>query len=160
MTFPVAPELFDVLTAYVDDIRAGKIKPTPSIGDTSPALTFCENFYAQFFQNRLQKPITTFTLQAKEDAIRILLSVKDKVPAEVTLLITWFEKLCDDYADILALGYGTGTRMTFYNFHNKYLLTLLDRAAAWAKVESFPEIENKARKALEDLRQALQSIPQ
>jgi len=159
MTLPVAPQLFDVLTAYIDDIRAGKIKPTPSIGDTSPALTFCENFYAQFFQNRLQKPITTFTPQAKEDAIRIRLTMKDKGPAEVILLITCFEKLCDDYADILALGYGTGTRMTFYNFHSKYLLTLLERAASWANVEKYPEIEHEARKALDDLRQALPSIP-
>ena len=159
MTLPVAPQLFDILTAYVENIRAGKIRPTPSIGNTSPALTFCENFYAQFFQNRLQKPITTFTPQAKEDAIRIRLAMKDKVPAEVILLITWFEKLCDDYADILALGYGSGTRITFYNFHNKYLLTLLERAASWANVEKYSEIENEARKALDDLRQALPSIP-
>jgi len=160
MTLPVAPQLFEVLTIYVDNIRAGKIKPTPSIGDTSPALTFCENFYAQFFQNRLQKPITTFTSQAKEDAIRILMAIKGKAPVEVVQLIAWFERLCDDYADILALGYGTGTRKTFYDFHNKYLVTLLERAAAWANVEKFPEIETVARKALDDLRQALPSIPQ
>jgi hypothetical protein len=60
MSLPVAPELFDVLTQYAQDMKQGKIKPVPSAGSTSPALTFCENFYAQFFQNRLNTEIRQF----------------------------------------------------------------------------------------------------
>ena len=59
MTLPVAPELFDVLVEYAKEIEQGKVKPA-RLASTSPALTFCDNFYAQFFQNVLGREITSF----------------------------------------------------------------------------------------------------
>jgi hypothetical protein len=92
MSLPVAPELFDVLIQYAEDMKQGKIKAAPSVGSTSPALTFCENFYAQFFQNRLHTEIKQFTLMAKQSAIRLRLEIKDKNgPSVVIQLITWYE---------------------------------------------------------------------
>lgn len=159
MTLPVAPELFNVLTLYAKDMEEGKIKPTPSLGSTSPALTFCENFYAQFFQNRLNKEIKQFTPEAQKTAIRLRLEIKDKKgPVAVILLVTWYEKLCDIYSSVLALGYGVGSKAVFLDFHNNYLLTLLERASAWAVDEKYPDIEQKAQEALKGLRKGLQSI--
>jgi hypothetical protein len=160
MTLPVAPELFDVLTQYAKDIEQGNVQPTPSLGATSPALTFCENFYGQFFQNRLSQPIEHFDLGAKKTAVRLRLEVKDKNgPPVIIQLITWFEKLCDIYPNVLALGYGVASKAVFFDFHANYLLTLLERVSSWAKVENYPAIEQKAESSLYELGKALQSIP-
>jgi hypothetical protein len=160
MTSPVvAPELFDVLIDYAKDIQQGKIKPTRLVS-TSPALTFCDNFYAQFFQNELGQEITSFSSDAKKIAVQCRLEVKDKGGLINTIqLITLFEKLCDDYPDILALAYGTGTKTAFLNFHNNYLLRLLERASAWAEAKKYSDIQGKAGLALSALRNALKSIP-
>jgi hypothetical protein len=111
MTLPVAPELFDVLSQYARDIQQGKVRSTPALGATSPALTFCENFYAQFFQNRLGQPIEHINLESKKTAVRLRLEIKEKNgPVVVIHLITWYENLCDIYPSVLALGYGIGTK--------------------------------------------------
>jgi len=160
MTLPVAPELFDILSQYAKEIEQGKIKPSPAMGATSPALTFCENFYAQFFQNRLGQKIEHFNLEAKKAAIELRLKIKEANGASTIIqLITWYEKLCDMYPNLLALGYGGGSRATFFDFHNNYLLTLLERASAWAQSENFLDIEQKAKATFSEMQKALKSIP-
>ena len=162
MTLPVAPELFDVLGSYTEDIEAGKITPTPKLASTSPALTFCENFYAQFFQNVAHQEITAFNNDTKKEAVRLRLRMKKtktpKTPAATIQLITWFEKLCDIYPNVLALGYGGGSTVAFVGFHKDYLLVLLDRISAWAKVFKYTDIERKATSAVSDLRKAIKTI--
>src|SRR5271165_5473400 len=106
MTLPVAPELFDVLLQCAKDAKKGKVK---SGGETSAALTFCENFYAQFFQNRMRHQIERFDRAAKESAIRLRMEVKEKKgPKVIVLLILWYEKLCEILHGILALEYEEG----------------------------------------------------
>jgi hypothetical protein len=159
MTLPVAPELFDVLIEYAKDLADGKFKPA-RLASTSPALTFCDNFYAQFFQNELGREITSFDGEAKKLAVQCRLEVKDKGGLASTIqLITWFEKLCDLYPDVLALGYGAGTKTEFLKFHNEYLLPLLERASAWAEASNYAEIRGKAGLTLAALQKALKSIP-
>jgi hypothetical protein len=156
MKLPVAPELFDLLTNYAKEIEKGKIKPTPTLGSTSPALTFCENFYAQFFQNALKKEIIQFNLEA---AVRLRLEIEDEHGSPAILqLVYWYEKLCDIYPNVLQLGYSVGTKTTFVDFNNDYLLKLLERASKWAAEENYPAIEQKAQKALKELRKALQAL--
>jgi len=160
MSLPIAPELFDVLTEYANNIAQGKVKATPSLGATSPALTFCENFYSQFFQNRLRKPIEHINLAAKQSAVRLRLELKEtKAPLAVIQLITWFEKLCEIYPNVLALSYGVASKFAFFDFHENYLLTLLERTAAWARVEKHAGLEEKASASLVQLKEALHSIP-
>jgi hypothetical protein len=159
MNPPVAPELFDVLSQYAKDIEQAKVKQTRYLASTSPALTFCENFYAQFFQNRLGKVIERFSLEQKKAAVRIRLEIKDKNGSQVIIrLITLYEKLCDIYPDVLALGYARASKATFLDFHNNYLLPLLDRVAAWAQAENYADIEQKAKLTSSELGKALESI--
>ncbi len=84
MTLPVAPELFDVLSQYAKDIEQGRVEPG-SEGATSPALTFCQNFYAQFFQNRMARPIQRFNDQALKTAVRLRLEVKAQNGSKVII---------------------------------------------------------------------------
>jgi hypothetical protein len=158
MTMPVAPELFDILLLYAKDITSGKVIPSQSRASSSPALTFCENFYAQFFQNELGKEIQTFGSESKKDAIRLRLRLAGSHQPSATLqLITWFEKLCDIYPNVLALGYGGGTRAAFVRFHKEYVLTLLERICAWAVGAGYREVDEKSGQALLALRAALKA---
>ena len=62
----VAPELFDRLVEYAGEVERNK--------ETSSAPTdFCDNFYAQFFQNRMKQEITGFGNAAKEKALKVIL---------------------------------------------------------------------------------------
>ena len=74
-------------------------------------------------------------------------------------LLTSFEKLCEEHPNILALGYGVAGKAIFFEFHNDYLVKLLNRVAAWAQAENYAEIEQKAQLSLAGLKKALQLIP-
>jgi len=158
MSLPVKPRLFDILEKYAKDLERGRIKPG-RLAVTSPALVFCENFYAQFFQNELAHEIKALTQDAKAEAVRLRLSLKkQRAPRATIQLVTWFEKLCDIYPNVLALAYGGGTKASFVNFHSSYLITLVERAAAWSKTKGYVRIEVKAENTLKTLRRALAKV--
>lgn len=158
MTSPVSAGLFDILLAYANDITSGKVIPSKSRASTSPALTFCENFYAQFFQNELGSEIQTFGPESKKDAIRLRLRLTaSNEHTETIQLITWFEKLCDIYPNVLALGYGGGTSAAFVRFHKEYLIMLLERICAWAAVSGYQDVKDKSEQALSALKEALKA---
>ena len=158
MKLPVRPRLFEILGKYARDLGRGRIKPG-RLTDASDALVFCQNFYAQFFQNELGHEIKAITQDAKGEAVRLRLQLKRKRAPKATIqLITWFEKLCDIYPDVLALAYGGGTKESFVNFHSRYLVTLVERAAAWSKIRQYSDIEAKAQASLKALRAALATV--
>jgi len=153
----VEPRLFGILTNYVNEIARGEVKATPRRGATSPALTFCENFYAQFFQNRLKRPIQRIDSDAKKKAVGLRLELKDKNENVVIIrLITWFEALCDKHSTILAMNYGTAGEDAFFEFHNEYLPTLLERIVAWAQLEKQADVEGMAKQSLSALKTAME----
>ena len=79
--------------------------------------------------------------------------------AVVIQLITWFEKLCDIYPTVLALGYGTGSKTAFDEFHNVYLVTLLERIVNWSEHEQLLPLQQRSREALTALKAALTLLP-
>jgi hypothetical protein len=150
---PIQLALFDVLVDYAQKVERGELK---AIAATPHALVFCENFYAQFFQNVVGQEIKGFNLENKKLAVRARLVLKKKRSAAATIqLITWFEKLCDIYPNVLALGYGGGSKISIQDFHRNYLGTLLTRIAAWAKGVRNAALEKKARSTLAGLKKAL-----
>ena len=99
----IAPELFDIVIEYADDIRAGKVKLKSSLGSASPALVFCENFYAQFFQNKLGKQLKRIGPSSKQEAVALRLDAKQEgADVSIIRLITWFERFCELYPAVLA----------------------------------------------------------
>jgi len=91
----IAPELFDRLIEYASAVERDK--------ETSSQPTdFCDNFYAQFFQNRMKNEITGFGKEAKESAIKLRLKIETKEPREILVLITSFERYCDIRYDVFA----------------------------------------------------------
>ena len=78
--------------------------------DISSAPTnFCDNFYAQFFQNRMKQEITGCGKAGKESVVKLRLKVDGTEKHEIVLLITWFERYCDIRYDIFSEAYGGGS---------------------------------------------------
>ncbi len=151
---PISSNLFDIIIEYSQKATAKKVPVENSLRRTSPLLTFCQNFYAQFFQNVLRHEITSIDPRAKRDAVRIRRELKRAGEAEQTIrVITWFEKLCDIYPDILALGYAS-RGYGFHDFHQSYMIPLLERILAWAEAKSLSSMERRTRIALAAFRKA------
>ena len=148
----VAPDLFDRLIEYSIDVEKNKETSSPQ------PLDFCDNFYAQFFQNRMKHEIIGFGKEAKESAIRLRLDEKTKEQT-VILLITWFEQYCDVRYDVFSEEYGGGTGDAVAVFHD-YLEVLLKRILAWSKKEKHPQIEQKVEVTLSTFKKALESVSQ
>lgn len=146
----IAPELFDSLVEY-----AGKVESEKEI--SSAPTNFCDNFYAQFFQNRMKQEITDFGNAAKESAVKLRLRVGATEGHEIVLLIASFERYCDIRYDVFAEEYGGGSGDALSTFQD-YLDSLLERIIRWAQLEKLTDIEIMAAKARSALQQALQSV--
>jgi hypothetical protein len=146
----VAPELFDTLVEYAGEVERNK--------ETSSAPTnFCDNFYAQFFQNRMKQEITGFGNAAKESAVKLRLTVEAKEGKEIVLLIALFERYCDVRYDVFSEEYGGGSGNALSAFQD-YLGNLLDGITGWARLEKLTDIESNSVKARSALQEALQSV--
>ena len=146
----IAPELFDRLIEYASAVERDK--------ETSSQPTdFCDNFYAQFFQNRMKNEITGFGKEAKESAIKLRLKIETKEPREILVLITSFERYCDIRYDVFAEEYGGGSGEALSAFQ-KYLDNLLENIIGWARLEALKDIESESVKARLTLQKALQSV--
>jgi hypothetical protein len=146
----VAPELFDIIVEYAGQVERDK--------EASSAPTdFCDNFYAQFFQNRMKQPITGFGNAAKEAAVKLRLTVETRESHEIVVLIARFEKYCDLRYDIFSEEYGGGSGSAVSEFQD-YLDTLLENIIAWTGLEKLTDIAAAAVKARSALQQAMQSV--
>jgi len=146
----VEPALFDGLMQYATKVESDKkVSSEPTL--------FCDNFYLQFFQNRMLHEITGFGKADKESAVKLRLKVETTEAEEIGLLLTWFERYCDVRYDVFSEEYGEGTGDALSVFQN-YLETLLERITGWARLEKLTEIEHKSVDARAALQKALQSI--
>jgi hypothetical protein len=153
---PVAPSLFDLVMTYSREFASGRIDPAKPLKQTAPIIVFCQNFYIQFFQNVLNTSIVAVDDQSKRTAARLAVArEKAGEAAEVLALIAWFEKFCDLWRDVLALGYGLSPGPFFIDFHESYVKRLLDRADAWAQTTSFEELKEASSKAREAYKTAV-----
>lgn len=105
---PIQPELFDILIEYFAKVESGEIDLTDPVAQASRVITFCQNFFLQFFDNFLDHEITSIGPTTKREAVAIRHALRSSAPTETIQLITWFEGFCDTYQDILLFGYGGG----------------------------------------------------
>jgi hypothetical protein len=150
VTLLVAPQLFDRLIEYANAVERDK--------ETSSAPTdFCDDFYGQFFLNRMKQNITGFGSAAKESAVKLRLQVETTEKPEIVLLIAWFERYCDIRYDVFSEEYGGGSGDALLTFHD-YLDILLERISGWARLEQLTDIDRKSLDARSALQKALQSV--
>jgi len=149
----VAPSLFDALSDYSKAITRDKDL------SADPPTTFCDNFYVQFFQNRLKHEITGYGKQAKQAAVALRLDATGKESQEVLLLITAFERYCDVRYDVFSETYG-GEHGEAIDIFLDYLEVLLQRISAWAALEQLAEIRQRSDSSRAELKAALQAVSQ
>jgi hypothetical protein len=153
---PVAPTLFELVMEYSRKYASGGINPAKPLTQAAPIIVFCQNFYVQFFQNVLNTSIVAVDDQSKRTAARLAVArEKAGETPEVLALIAWFEKLCDLWRDVLALGYGLSPGPFFIDFHESYVKRLLDRADAWAQKTDFEALKEASSKAREAYKTAV-----
>jgi hypothetical protein len=141
---------------------AQEIKDEHSQGKTisvpSPALTFFQNFFVQFFANVCGKKIVGTTHASKITAAKLRLTgARDGETVEWQQLIAWFERFCDNRRDIAA-DYGDDEVDVVRDFHESMMLGLLDRIVAWANAAGEAEIAKRAEEAKETYEQAIQDV--
>jgi hypothetical protein len=147
----IAPSLFDALSEYSKAVARDKdLSPDPPTG-------FCDNFYVQFFQNRLKQEITGYGKGSKQAAVALRLDLTGKETQEVVLLITAFETYCDVRYDVFSETYG-GENGEAVGAFLDYLAVLLQRISAWAALEQLAEIRQRSDASLTELKAALQAI--
>jgi hypothetical protein len=146
----IAPTLFDSVIVYAAKVERDK--------ETSSApIDFCDNFYAQFFQNRMKQEITGFGNAAKESAVKLRLKTETSEKKEIVVLIALFERYCDLRYDVFSEEYGGGSGEPLSTFQG-YLDDLLEGITGWAREEKLTDIESKSVQARSALQQALQSV--
>ena len=121
-------------------------------------LTFCENFFPQFFEKRLQHEIKGYGKEQRQAAIKLRLDAEErKEKPEVVLLITSFDRYCEVRYDVFSETYGGESGEAFSAFL-EYLESLLQRISAWAAAEQLEEIRQRSDSSLTELKAALQAI--
>jgi hypothetical protein len=157
---PISPDLFDLLLEYANEIEHGHIDFSKPLRDTAVVLTFCQSFFAQFFENELRHEITSIDDAAKRTAVRLRRRLaregKDK---ESLLIVTSFEKYCEIYKDVAALMY-EGPLSNAVDFHETYVTQLLERALSWARSKGYAPLVEKVGATLRAWTEAMKKIPQ
>jgi hypothetical protein len=78
---PVAPEVFDFIDDFMAKGNIWSVAGHASLDSDSSVLAFCENFFAQFFENELDSEITSQEFEPLDQRFRPL-SAGDERPEE------------------------------------------------------------------------------
>ena len=151
----IAPSLFDAVSDYAKAIVKDKDPSSDLPTD------FCDNFFTQFFENRMHRNITNFGKQGAQVAIdlRLDLTADDpwKEKKEVVQLVASFERYCDVRYDVKAETYGESSSTGGTVFVD-YLKVLLQYIADWTRAENLDEIRQRSEQSLAELNEALRGI--
>lgn len=154
----MAPTLFANVKTYARSLEDGTVDLGRALSDTTPILVFCQNFFAQFFENVLGHPLTSIDEDMKEEAATVRLSWSQaEAEAPTRLLIALFEELCDEWPEVLGLSYGT-LREDMLEFHGDYLPNLLEAIADWSATIHDDALQREAREARSAYRKGLASL--
>jgi hypothetical protein len=147
-TCPVAPELFDTLVEWSDKVTRARNRKGALRGNSAALVTFCESFFAQFFDNVLHEDVTSFDMVAAGTASKLRRKLKESGdPGGSIPLIAWFQEFCKRQNRVGDLGY-TSSITDCIEFCKSYMITLLERIVAWANgLHDYPEVVDKARKS-------------
>lgn len=150
-TAPRAPEhvislsLFDSIDEYAALLESGNAFVRKVVPETSPVVSFCENAFAQFFQNVVEVEITGFDEKDQKRCARLRRAKRD-LPQQMRALMALFEQFCEVIEDVLGAGYG-GQATVLEEFHTVYVLRLLDRIIDLGQLLEDEELTGRAEDA-------------
>jgi len=150
----LSPTLFDLVVQYAAELQSGIEFKNSVVPETSPILTFCQNAFAQFFDNELDSEIHGFDFRLKLKAARLRRKRKDDLSQQAKALISLYEQFCDIYDSVLGAGYG-GSASVLEAFHTRFVVRLLERLRALFGAKMNRELRARADEALTTYKAAI-----
>jgi hypothetical protein len=133
----VSLTLFDLLDEYSGELEAKTITPVSRVWSSSIAITFCQNWFNQFFSVEYEHQITGFSYGDARDAGACRREPDHS--QEARAVVAEYIKFCRDYPDIIGAGYGSSASAS-RTFHTKTLVRIVERAHAWARAVPVPAL--------------------
>lgn len=146
--------LFDSIDEYCDLLRSGTAISKDAVPETSPVISFCENAFAQFFENEIGVEITGFGDDEKKRCVRLRKKHKAKYSKEARSVMALYERFCDIFEDVLGAGYG-GQSAVLEEFHRLYVLRLILRLGHLASAREDDALSARAEDAASGLESAI-----
>jgi hypothetical protein len=157
MNSPIELRLFDFVDEFAREVDTGTREPGEELPKGAQIVVFCQSFFDQLFAKVLKHPITGLDPESKRKAARLAEELKVKgVSPELRRLIVLFEGFCDLYAEVVDGSYGAET-ITYRQFHEKYMVRLLDRAWTWAVHASYPDLAERIDQARTTYKHAIEA---
>jgi hypothetical protein len=155
---PVAPELFDRLTTYAEQLASKGLDEKKPLKRDAMVVVFCQAFFQQFFEYAFHHEITSVDAQAKVDASRLRIAAEGNDDlADRVAIVRSFEDLCDLWPDVLGFSYG-GLSTEFKRFHTTFIPRLLGRIIDWLKNDDFGELAARATRTHDAWREAVEKL--
>lgn len=157
MSSVVQPSLFDFVSDFADEVKAGKIEELATLEESSGIIVFCESFFEQFFAT-VGLSIDGFNLRGKRAAAGLAETMtRSDETAPVRALVSLYERFCDMYVDLVGTSFGDGT-ITYQVFHADYMRRLLKRALDWVTTAGHHDVIVPLTKAIGDYDEAMKKM--
>jgi hypothetical protein len=144
--YPIHPDLFGQVDHYIAASSAASGGSVPPEQNKAIVL-FYQSFFQQFFQV-LGHEIIGFSLDSERKAIALRRSLTRPGDLPTRRVIARFETLCQLEAELTA-GQYLYSSDTFLQFHTQNLGNIMRDISIWAASAGQPEIERRAKQALE-----------
>jgi len=141
---PIALSLFDRVSDYAEALETGTADIGKPLTDATPIVVFCQNFFAQLFQNVLNAPIRSIDARAKEQAATIRQQKSDDASAPLRRLLAVFEELCDEWQDVRGLSYVWYRHRALDEFHATLLPDLFEAITSWANAVDHQDLAQRS----------------
>jgi len=138
--------LFDSIDEYCDLLRSGTAISKEAVPETSPVISFCENAFAQFFENEIGVEIAGFGDEEKKRCVRMRKKRKADFSRQARSVMSLYERFCDIFEDVLGAGYG-GQSAVLEDFHRLYVLRLISRIGDLASIRGDDALRVRAEDA-------------
>lgn len=139
---PIAPEIFNFIDEAAEALgNEGQVDEPLDFG--SPVREFCRTFYEQFFANVANKRLLDISADSALEATVLLKDPRRNWTQEARALLVTFQHLYKMDADVRGQNYG-GDGDIYREFHEVFVVELLDEIGAWAKAENEEELAKRA----------------
>lgn len=153
----ISPRLFDFVDSAIEQLSADSVETR--LAPTAPIREFCQNFFAQFFENVLEVEAQPLSDLGAREARLIARSRGRQLSAERRALLRRFSKLCKLDPDLRGGDYGGGLRV-YREFHETFVPELLSDISAWATSDNLSAVASRASTSGTSYRQAVEEAYQ
>lgn len=143
---PVVAEVFDFIDDFLDKATVYSVAGSTPLDRESSVLAFCENFFAQFFQNEMRAEITSLSgVSAQRAGV-----LRRRLPSDDRRrrLIRHFQRLCKIHPDLVGETYGSGGDERAEFFFSE-LPDLLSDIKKWAIDSDFDSIHERIERTID-----------